>query len=253
MTNTTRLVAVNAGLSDPSSTRMLVDRLVEAATGMATSRGDRVDVEVIDLRDLAVDIGRSLAGGFPSGAVADAIRHVERADALIAATPVFNASYAGLFKSFFDLVDVDAMRDKPVLIAATGGSPRHSMVLDHALRQPPLLGGGTHSCTLSSIGLPYKTALAYTSAGNGSLTISKGASGINPGAKVDCGANVFRCQFQSPSITLDVTGGATATLHAVDEPLERAVYEGGICPSEATWDATYTVTAPAPLFIEQSP
>ncbi|MGV9827728.1 CE1759 family FMN reductase [Gordonia sp. NPDC003429] len=134
MSNTTRLVAVNAGLSDPSSTRMLVDRLVEAATGMATSRGDRIDVEVIDLRDLAVDIGRSLAGGFPSGTVADAIRHVERADALIAATPVFNASYAGLFKSFFDLVDVDAMRDKPVLIAATGGSPRHSMVLDHALR-----------------------------------------------------------------------------------------------------------------------
>ena len=132
------LVAVNAGLSEPSSTRMLVDRLTDDAASLVRSQGGDVDVQIIDLRYLAVDIGRSLATGFASGAAGDAIRSVQNADALIVATPVFNASYSGLFKSFFDLVDVDAMEGKPVLIAATGGSPRHSMVLDHALR--PLFG-----------------------------------------------------------------------------------------------------------------
>ncbi|MGV9672565.1 CE1759 family FMN reductase [Gordonia sp. NPDC003504] len=131
-----RLVAVNAGLSEPSSTRMLVDRLAAATT--AVLGDDRVDVQIIDLRDLAVDLGRSMAPGFATGAARDAIASVQDADALIVATPVFNASYSGLFKTFFDLVDVDAMNGKPVLIAATGGSPRHSMVLDHALR--PLFG-----------------------------------------------------------------------------------------------------------------
>lgn len=132
------LVAVNAGLSEPSSTRMLVDRLTDDAASLVRSQGGDVDVQIIDLRDLAVDIGRSLATGFATGGAGDAIRSVQDADGLIVATPVFNASYSGLFKSFFDLVDVDAMEGKPVLIAATGGSPRHSMVLDHALR--PLFG-----------------------------------------------------------------------------------------------------------------
>ncbi|UEA58102.1 NAD(P)H-dependent oxidoreductase [Gordonia otitidis] len=132
--NSVTLVAVNAGLSEPSSTRMLVDRLTDDAVAVLQSHGLSVDVRVIDLRDLAVDVGRSLATGFAGGAAGDAVRAVQDADALIVATPVFNASYSGLFKSFFDLVDVDTMAGKPVLIAATGGSPRHSMVLDHALR-----------------------------------------------------------------------------------------------------------------------
>ncbi|MDF3282264.1 CE1759 family FMN reductase [Gordonia sp. N1V] len=131
-----RLVAVNAGLSEPSSTRMLVDRLVSAVTGVLGE--NRVQTTTIDLRDLAVDLGRSMAAGFATGAARAAIDTVQGADALIVATPVFNASYSGLFKTFFDLVDVDEMAATPVLIAATGGSPRHSMVLDHALR--PLFG-----------------------------------------------------------------------------------------------------------------
>lgn len=129
-----RLVVVNAGLSEPSSTRMLIDRMAAAVTGVLGDRGVTVDVEVIDLRDLAVDLGRSMAVGFASGDARAALDAVEAADALVVASPVFNASYSGLFKMFFDLVDVDSMAGKPVLIGATGGSPRHSMVLDHALR-----------------------------------------------------------------------------------------------------------------------
>ncbi|WHU48357.1 NAD(P)H-dependent oxidoreductase [Gordonia sp. L191] len=131
-----RLVAVNAGLGEPSSTRMLIDRLTSAVTGVLGE--NRVQTTTIDLRDLAVDLGRSMAAGFATGAARAAIDAVQGADALIVATPVFNASYSGLFKTFFDLVDVDEMAATPVLIAATGGSPRHSMVLDHALR--PLFG-----------------------------------------------------------------------------------------------------------------
>lgn len=129
-----KLVAVNAGLSDPSSTRMLVDRMAEAVGDRLARRDVKVELTVIDLREVAADVGASMATGFPTGAAVEAIRAVEQADGLIAATPVFNASYSGLFKAFFDLVDVVEMTGKPVLIGATGGSPRHSMVLDHALR-----------------------------------------------------------------------------------------------------------------------
>ncbi|MFW0795589.1 CE1759 family FMN reductase [Gordonia sp. CPCC 205515] len=135
---TTRLVAVNAGLGDPSSTRLLVDRLVESAREILDDRSQTVDVEVVDLRDLAVGIAQSLVSGFADAEVRRALEKVYAADGLIVATPVFNASYSGLFKSFVDLVEVDRMAGKPVLIAATGGSPRHSMVLDHAIR--PLFG-----------------------------------------------------------------------------------------------------------------
>lgn len=126
-----RLVVVNAGLSNPSSTRLLADRLT---ADYVAAQGDRVEVEVLDLRELAVDIANSMSSGFGVGAMSAALAAVHDADALIAATPVFNASYSGLFKSFFDLVDVEQMSGKPVLIAATGGSARHSLVLDHALR-----------------------------------------------------------------------------------------------------------------------
>ena len=48
--------------------------------------------------------------------------------------PVFNGSYSGLFKMFFDALDKDSLAGTPVLIAAAAGSARHSLVLDHALR-----------------------------------------------------------------------------------------------------------------------
>lgn len=132
----TRIVAVNAGLGDRSSTRLLVDRLAEAvveAIDDGTGRRE-VEVTVVDLRDLAIDIARSMTTGFALAPVRAALEEIYAADGLIVATPVFNASYSGLFKSFFDLVEVERLRDMPVVLAATGGSPRHSMVLDHAMR-----------------------------------------------------------------------------------------------------------------------
>ncbi|MFF9068264.1 FMN reductase [Streptomyces sp. NPDC014891] len=131
---TLKLVAVSAGLSSPSSTRLLADRLLQAARYRLAEQEYAVDVQVVELRDLAVDIANNLVTGFPSGRLQDAIDAVTGADGVIAVTPVFTASYSGLFKSFFDLVDPAALTGTPVLIGATGGTARHSLVLDHALR-----------------------------------------------------------------------------------------------------------------------
>ncbi|RZU16889.1 CE1759 family FMN reductase [Streptomyces sp. BK239] len=124
-----KLVVVSAGLSVPSSTRLLADRLATAAAERAAA-----EVEVVELRDLAVEIAHNLTNGFPGRRLAAALDAVTAADGLIVVTPVFSASYSGLFKSFFDVLEQDALAGKPVLIAATGGSARHSLVLEHALR-----------------------------------------------------------------------------------------------------------------------
>ncbi|MFE9822726.1 FMN reductase [Streptomyces sp. NPDC005791] len=130
-----KIVAVAAGLSSPSSTRLLADRLAEATRERLAAEQDRpVEVQVVELRDLAVDIANHLVTGFPPAGLGKAIDAVSGADGLIAVTPVFTASYSGLFKSFFDLIDNTALTGKPVVIAATGGTPRHSLVLEHAMR-----------------------------------------------------------------------------------------------------------------------
>lgn len=131
----TRTVAVvTAGLSQPSSTRLLADQLGSAVDRALRLAGDDVRVEVVELRDLAHAITDHLLTGFPAGALAGAVEEVRHADALVAVTPVFSASYSGLFKSFFDVLDKDALEGKPVLLAATAGTARHSLVLDVAMR-----------------------------------------------------------------------------------------------------------------------
>ncbi|MFF8643939.1 CE1759 family FMN reductase, partial [Streptomyces sp. NPDC015345] len=113
----------------PSSTRLLADRLAAAALA-----GVDAGVEVVELRDVATEIAGHLVTGFPPERLAGALDAVAAADGLIVVTPVFAGSYSGLFKSFFDLIDKDALTGKPVLIGATGGTARHSLVTEHAMR-----------------------------------------------------------------------------------------------------------------------
>ncbi|HET7532704.1 MAG TPA: FMN reductase [Nocardioidaceae bacterium] len=128
------IAVVTAGLSRPSSTRILADRLAEATDRALRLYDEQVDVEVVELRDLAQDITNNLLTGFPSGDLEAAIRTVRDADALIAVTPVFSASYSGLFKSFFDVLEDGTLEGKPVLVGATAGTGRHSLVLEFAMR-----------------------------------------------------------------------------------------------------------------------
>ncbi|GGQ61977.1 CE1759 family FMN reductase [Couchioplanes azureus] len=128
------LVVVTAGLSQPSSTRLLADRLSAAAVDQAGRAGVDLRVRVVELRDLAHDLMNHMLTGFPPAPLREVLDALAAADALIAVTPVFHASYSGLFKSFFDVLDKDVLDGKPVLIAATGGSARHSLALEHAVR-----------------------------------------------------------------------------------------------------------------------
>ncbi len=131
---TRRIAVVSAGLSQPSSTRLLADRLAAAVDRALRLHDETVEVEVVELRTLAHDLTDNLLTGFPSEALAEAIATVTRADGLVAVTPVFSASYSGLFKTFFDVLDKDALTGKPVLAAATAGTARHSLVIDFAMR-----------------------------------------------------------------------------------------------------------------------
>lgn len=124
-----RIVVVSAGAGSPSSTRKLADRLSSAV-------GERLidaDISVIDVRELAQDLLTATTSGFRSPAVSQAIEQVATADALIAVTPVFNGAYSGLFKLFFDVLDEGTLADVPVLLAATGGTARHSLAIDQTL------------------------------------------------------------------------------------------------------------------------
>ncbi|HET6626986.1 MAG TPA: FMN reductase [Nocardioidaceae bacterium] len=132
---TARTIAVvTAGLSQPSSTRLLADQLAAATDRALRLHGDQVRVEVIELRDLAHELTNHLLTGFPSGDLSAALDTVARADGVIAVTPIFSASYSGLFKTFFDVLEADSLAGKPVLIAATAGTARHSLALEFALR-----------------------------------------------------------------------------------------------------------------------
>jgi FMN reductase len=128
------VAVVTAGLSQPSSTRLLADQLAAATDRALRLHGERTQVEVIELRDLAHELTNHLLTGFPSGALEAALDTVGGADAVIAVTPIFSASYSGLFKTFFDVLDADALAGKPVLIAATAGTARHSLALEFAVR-----------------------------------------------------------------------------------------------------------------------
>jgi FMN reductase len=130
----TRLAIVSGGLREPSSTRLLADLLGQAVQQELTRVGEHVNSSTIELRRLGRPIMDMMLTGFASSELEDAFETVADADALIAVTPAFNASFSGLFKSFFDVLPEESLTDMPVLIAATGGTERHSLVLEHALR-----------------------------------------------------------------------------------------------------------------------
>jgi FMN reductase len=132
--DTRRLVVVTAGLSQPSSTRLLADRVAQATVARLADDGIRSEATVIELRDLAQDITNNLLTGFAAPKLAAAIDQLTGADGVIFVTPIFTTSYSGLFKSFIDVLEPDALTGMPVLIAATGGTERHSLALDYAMR-----------------------------------------------------------------------------------------------------------------------
>ena len=132
---TTRTLAVlSAGIGVPSSTRLLADRLTAATAAALQERGVRAEVEVIELREHGHELVDAVLTGFVAPGLRPAVDAVAGADGLIAVTPTFSASYNGLFKLFFDALADGVLDGKPTLVAATGGTGRHSLALEHAVR-----------------------------------------------------------------------------------------------------------------------
>lgn len=130
-----RIVVVTAGVTVPSSTRLLADQLTEATSAQASARGESLEVVHVEVREVAAELAQFMVtGGIATPRLTQLRELLASADGVIAVTPVFNASFSGLFKMFVDALDKDALVGTPVLIAATAGSARHSLVLDHSLR-----------------------------------------------------------------------------------------------------------------------
>ena len=122
------VVAINGSPNETSKTGTLIDLVTQAI-------GQRVAVDLTEVRPY--DLGPGFTGANNRDDVSDEVERVlqtiEGADLLVVGSPVYRASYTGMFKHLFDMVDQYALEDMPVLLIATGGSERHSMVLDHQL------------------------------------------------------------------------------------------------------------------------
>ncbi|MCZ8391969.1 FMN reductase [Achromobacter xylosoxidans] len=129
MTRPLRLVAVSGGLQRPSKSAALAQHLLDLIA-------DDVPCEqrLVELGQLAPQLAGATWRAHLPDTVERELDAVEQADVLVVATPVFRGSYTGLFKHFFDFIHQDALIDKPVLLAATGGSERHALMIDHQLR-----------------------------------------------------------------------------------------------------------------------
>ena len=128
-----RVVGIAGNLKRPSRTRALVE-----AVAAALAHRREIDLSVYDLLDAGPGLGAAYARSDLTPEAARVVEAIESADALIVGTPVYKGSYTGLFKHLFDLVNPGALADKPVVLTATGGGPRHALVVEHQLR--PLFG-----------------------------------------------------------------------------------------------------------------
>ena len=129
-----RLVVVSAGTGDPSSTRLLGDRIADRVAALASGRGGTVTLSVIEVRELSADISSALVSQLITPKLRQAITALGEADGIIAATPVHKAGPSGLFTSFFGVLDNDLLIGKPVVLAATAGTARHALVPDDEMR-----------------------------------------------------------------------------------------------------------------------
>jgi len=129
-----RVVVVNAGVSDPSSTKMLADRLALRVEANAQRDGRTVETLNLDLRELLPELGAALASGHLGPKFTKAVEALKSADGIIATAPVYKAGPSGLFSSFFQVLDNDLLIAKPVVLGATAGTARHALVVDGEMR-----------------------------------------------------------------------------------------------------------------------
>jgi FMN reductase len=128
------LVVVNAGTGDPSSTRLLADRTAQRVAAMAAETGEAVEIRTVDLREIASEVTTALVSQHVGSGLRRAMDVVGAADGIVAATPVYAAGPSGLFTSFFQILETDALIGTPIVLAATAGTSRHALVADDQMR-----------------------------------------------------------------------------------------------------------------------
>lgn len=129
MTHPLRVVAVSGGLQTPSKSSALAEYILGLIAEEISS-----EQHMVELGQLAPLLAGAIWRSQLPEVVERKLALVEQADILVVVTPVYRGSYTGLFKYFFDFIHQDALIDKPVLLAATGGSERHALVIEHQLR-----------------------------------------------------------------------------------------------------------------------
>lgn len=129
MSSYLKVVAVAGSVGNPSKTLVLVEQLLAKLSDAVP-----IQIRVIELGRIAPQLVGAVYRSQLPASVEEEIAAIESADVLVVASPVYRGSYTGLFKHLFDFVHQEALIDVPVLLAATGGSERHSLVIDHQLR-----------------------------------------------------------------------------------------------------------------------
>lgn len=128
------ITVLSAGISQPSSTRLLADRMSQATQTALNQGGHSVNIKTIELREYARDIMDNMLTGFASERLEQVKKDLVASNAVIAVSPVFSQSISGLFKSFLDVLDTKTLVNKPVFLGATAGTQRHSLALEFAVR-----------------------------------------------------------------------------------------------------------------------
>lgn len=129
-----RLLVLSAGASTPSSTRGLADGLARETRAALSARGRDVEVRTVELRDLAHDTLDLMLTRFPSERLGEVLDALRSADGAVVATPIYTIGPSALLSAFLQATDPSLWTGRPVLLAATGGTARHSLALDYAVR-----------------------------------------------------------------------------------------------------------------------
>lgn len=132
--STVNISIITGGLALHSSSAQLADRFKDAVKAEATNRDLQPSIRTHHLSQYCYEIADFISNGYPEGELEALIAEVQDTDGIITVSPTFQASYSGLFKSFWDLLSMDDVAGTPTIVGATGGSPRQSMVLDYAMR-----------------------------------------------------------------------------------------------------------------------
>ena len=124
-----KIVGVSGSIGSPSRTRALVEQVLARASHQAPSK-----IDLIDIAEIAQELGSTVSYDRLPAVVAESFRKLADADLIVIGTPVYKASYTGLLKHFFDLLDPKLLLGKTAILGATGGSDQHALVLEYQLR-----------------------------------------------------------------------------------------------------------------------